>query len=100
MPPILRKTGIIEKMQNFEKERRELVMQQASDIKVRTKLKLSMVQRLIEKHRIIVPPPTRRTLTNMCEDGRFETASNPPGPLGWLVYEDSFWKWVRSLDGE
>lgn len=75
-------------------------MQQTNDIKVRTKLKLSAVQRLIEKHRILVPAPSRRTLINMCEDGRFETASNPPGPLGWLVYEDSFWKWVRSLDGE
>jgi hypothetical protein len=75
-------------------------MQQTSDIKIRTKLKLSAVQRLIEKHRIIVPAPNRRTLINMCEDGRFETASNPPGPMGWLVYEDSFWKWVRSLDGE
>lgn len=75
-------------------------MQQNNELKMRAKLKLSMVQRLIEKHRIIVPPPSRRTLINMCEDGRFETASNPPGQMGWLVYEDSFWKWVRSLDGE
>ena len=75
-------------------------MKQTHDTQIRTKLRLSEVQRLIEKNRIIVPTPTRRTLSNMCEDGRFETASNPPGPMGWLVYEDSFWKWVRSLDGE
>jgi hypothetical protein len=75
-------------------------MQQSTDAKIRTKLRLSEVQRLIEKNRIIVPTPTRRTLTNMCEDGRLETAVNPPGKMGWLVYEDSFWKWVRSLDGE
>ncbi|MGD9629198.1 MAG: hypothetical protein AB7V18_08130 [Pyrinomonadaceae bacterium] len=74
-------------------------MKQLNETIVRTKLRLSQVERLIEKHRVIVPPPSRRTLINMCEDGRFETASNPPGPLGWLVYEDSFWSWVRSLDG-
>jgi hypothetical protein len=74
-------------------------MKQMNDQKLRTKLKLSVVQRLLEKHRVIVPVPTRRTLVNMCEDGRFETAANPPGPMGWLVYEDSFWRWVRSLDG-
>lgn len=78
----------------------ELKMKQSSDMPLRTKLRLSAVQRLIEKHRIVVPPPSRRTLTNMCEDGRFETASNPPGPMGWLVYEDSFWQWARSLDGK
>ena len=75
-------------------------MKQTTDIKIRTKLRLSEVQRLIERNRIIVPTPTRRTLSNMCEDGRFETAANPPGKIGWLVYEDSFWAWVRSLDGE
>jgi hypothetical protein len=84
----------------LEEIRKGIKMQQADDAKMRTKLKLTAVQRLIEKHRIVVPAPSRRTLINMCEDGRFETASNPPGPLGWLVYEDSFWKWVRSLDGE
>ena len=75
-------------------------MKRDNDTKLRTKLRLSVIQRLIETHRILIPPPSRRTLINMCEDGRFETASNPPGPMGWLVYEDSFWKWARSLDGE
>lgn len=75
-------------------------MKHTNDNGIRTKLRLSEVQRLIEKNRIIVPTPTRRTLSNMCEDGRFETASGNPGKMGWLVYEDSFWKWVRELDGE
>ena len=75
-------------------------MKQMNDTNIRPKLRLSEVQRLIERNRIIVPTPTRRTLSNMCEDGRLETAANPPSKLGWLVYEDSFWKWVRSLDGE
>ena len=75
-------------------------MKQMNELKFRTKLKLAVVQHLLEKHRVIVPTPTRRTLINMCEDGRFETASNPPGSMGWLVYEDSFWKWVQSLDGD
>src|SRR5688572_10795351 len=65
---------------------------------VRTKLRLGEVERLIRKHKIIVPPLSRPTLQKMCEDGTFETAGDGPTSLGWLVYEDSFWKWVRSLD--
>lgn len=75
-------------------------MKQMSETNIRPKLRLSEVERLIEKYRIIVPTPTRRTLANMCESGVLETTSNSPGPMGWLVYEDSFWKWARSLDGE
>ena len=75
-------------------------MKQTTDAKVRVKLRLAEVQRLIDTHRIIVPTPTRRTLANMCEDGRLETAGTSPGKMGWLVYEDSFWKWARGLDGE
>lgn len=75
-------------------------MKQMSETNIRPKLRLSEVQRLIERNRIIVPTPSRRTLTNWCEEGRFETAANPPTKLGWLVYEDSFWRWVKELDGE
>jgi hypothetical protein len=75
-------------------------MKQINETNIRPKLRLAEVQRLIERNRIIVPTPSRRTLTRMCEDGRLEAASHEPGPLGWLVYEDSFWKWVKSLDGE
>jgi len=67
--------------------------------KGRALLRLSEIERLMKAKRIIVPPLARRTLTQMCEEGAFETAGNKPTSLGWLVYEDSFWKWVRELDG-
>jgi len=47
---------------------------------------------------MIVPVLSRRALVKMCEDGTFETA--PRGETGpYLVYEDSFLKWAKSLDG-
>ena len=61
---------------------------------VRPKIRLAEVERLIRRHRIIVPPLSRKTLVKMCEDGTFETAGNRPGRIGWLVYEDSFMKWI------
>lgn len=73
------------------------VMKQSHDSKntrVRTKLRLGEVERLIRKHRIVVPPPSRTTLIEMCEDGTFETAGNSATRIGWLVYEDSFWRWA------
>ena len=79
---------------------RSNTMQQAADIKVRSKLRLGEVERLIKKHRIIVPGLSRQTLQNMCEDGTFETAGDKPGRLGWLVYEDSFWKWASGTNSD
>ena len=64
----------------------------------RPKLRLAEVERLIKAHRIIVPPSSRPTLIDMCEDGTFETAGAGPSRVGWQVYEDSFWKWVESLE--
>ena len=72
--------------------------QRTLDLPSRAKLRLAEVERLIRKNRIIVPPPTRKTLISMCEDGTLETAGTAPTKLGWLVYEDSFLKWVSSLD--
>ena len=66
---------------------------------VRPKIRLAEVERLIRRHRIIVPPLSRKTLIKMCEDGTFETAGTGPGRIGWLVYEDSFMKWIEGLDG-
>ena len=68
------------------------------DLSPRTKLRLSEVERLIKVHRIIVPPLSRRRLIEMCEDGTFETARKVRQRDGWLVYEDSFLKWVDELD--
>lgn len=72
--------------------------QRSLDNKVRPKLRLAEIERLIKKHRIIVPPLSRATLVNFCEDGTFETAGTRPTSIGWLVYEDSFWKWAQGLD--
>ncbi len=66
----------------------------------RTKLRLSEVERLIKEHRIIIPPPSRPTLVNLCENGTFETVGGRPTRLGWLVFEDSFWNWANNQDGD
>jgi len=62
-------------------------------------IRLSEVERLIKRHRIIIPPLSRKTLQRMCEDGTFESPSIAPGQLGWLVYEDSFLRWVEQIGG-
>lgn len=62
-------------------------------------LRLREIERLMKVHRILVPPPSRRGLIYLCEDGTFETVGDGPTNLGWLVYEDSFWKWVNGLGG-
>lgn len=68
------------------------------DKKIRPKIRLGEVERLIRKHRIIIPPITRNTLIKMCEEGIFETAGMEPSRHGWLVFEDSFWKWAEQLE--
>lgn len=70
------------------------------DLSPRPVLRLAEIERLIRKHRIIVPVPSRRWLTGLCENGTFETAGTQPTKMGWLVYEDSFLAWVRSLNGK
>ncbi|HQX55591.1 MAG TPA: hypothetical protein PLP07_06660 [Pyrinomonadaceae bacterium] len=67
------------------------------DISPRPTLRLTEISRLIKKHRIITPAPSRPTLISLCENGTFETVGQGPTRFGWLVYEDSFLKWVRSL---
>ncbi|MBV9215924.1 MAG: hypothetical protein JO053_07075 [Acidobacteria bacterium] len=69
------------------------------DLSPRPKLRLSEIDRLIRIHRILIPPPARNTLIAMCEDGTFETAPRPNERSPWLVYEDSFLRWVEELDG-
>jgi len=76
------------------------ITKQTLDLSPRPILRLAEIDRLIRKHRIIVPPPTRRALTAMCEDGTFDTAGNAPTKMGWLVFEDSFVNWVKSLNND
>ena len=73
-------------------------MKQVLEQNVRPKIRLAEVDRLIRRHRVIIPPLSRATLIKMCEDGTFETAGGEATNLGWLVYEDSFVRWVDSLD--
>ncbi len=73
-------------------------MKQIFDFTPRPKIRLGEIERLIRKHRIITPPISRQALIRMCEEGVFETCGTGPTTLGWLVYEDSFVRWVRSLD--
>jgi hypothetical protein len=73
-------------------------LQQPLEFRPRVKIRLSEIERLIKKHRIIVPPPSRQTLIKLCEDGTFETAGDRPTPMGWLVFEDSFLAWLQKLD--
>lgn len=61
------------------------------------KLRLAKIEELIEQHRIVDPPPSRQTLIRWIEDG---TLKGKLTQLGWIVYEDSFIEWVRSLEAE
>ncbi len=83
------------------REHEEIMEQQikrSSEFKPRVKMRLSEIERVIKKHRIIVPPPSRQMLIRLCEDGTLETAGDRPTPMGWLVFEDSFLMWLRRLD--
>jgi len=73
--------------------------QRLLDLSPRTKLRLSETERLIRAHRIVIPPLSRRALREMCEAGTLETAPRR-GARDWLVYEDSFLDWVKSLDAK
>lgn len=70
------------------------------DFNTRPKLRLSEIERLIRAKRIIMPPPSRRKLLTLCEDGTFETAPRNGIRSHYLVYEDSFLKWLQGMDGE
>ena len=69
------------------------------DLIARPKLRISEVERLIRTKRIIVPPLSRRKIVAMCEDGTLENAPRRSTTEHYLIYEDSFLNWVRSLDG-
>lgn len=62
---------------------------------IRRKLRLSEVARIIEEYGIIVPCPSRQTLINWLEDGTLEGIQTAGF---WLVYEDSFRDWIKTLE--
>ena len=66
----------------------------------RTKIRLSEIERIIRKNRIIVPTPCRATLIELCDQGVLEAAPRKSPRQPYLVYEDSFIKWLEALDGK
>lgn len=64
------------------------------DFAPRTMLRLSEIEEIVREYRIMRTPPSRDSLIEMCEDGTFEGQKTR---FGWLVSEDSFDRWVRSL---
>lgn len=57
-------------------------------------LRIGFVEQIIKRDRIIIPCFTRPTMIEMIEKGILEgTKSN----FGWLIYEDSFIKWIKDL---
>ena len=80
----------------------ETTMKRLLTFNPRPKFRLVEIERLIRKHRIIVPTPGRKALSCMCESGDFEAIKFPTNGRGsrWLVYEDSFLDWVKRMDGQ
>jgi hypothetical protein len=72
-------------------------MKQTLNNEIRPVLRISEVEKLIKRHRVIIPAPSRRTLQRMCEEGTFESVGQKATKLGWLVDEDSFLQWIENL---
>lgn len=62
---------------------------------IRPTLRLSRVMEIVKGSRIMDPPPTRRNLMHLLEEGVIEGNLTS---YGWLVYEDSLLKWIRSIN--
>jgi hypothetical protein len=59
-------------------------------------LRLSEIETILRKNRVVVPVPSRDTLIGYCESGILSGFQS--GARGdWYVYESSFVAWVRGL---
>lgn len=67
-------------------------LQYQFDFAVRPMLKLSDIEQILVKARIMRDPPSRPVLIEMCEDGTFEAKKTR---FGWMVSEESFDRWVK-----
>ena len=74
--------------------------QRLLDLKPPTMLRLSEIERIIRKERLIVPPLSRRMLITLCDNGVFQTAPRPTLRAPYIVTEKSFLKWVAGLSGK
>ena len=73
--------------------------QRLLDLKPPTMLRLSEIERILRKERLIVPPLSRRMLITLCDNGIFDTAPRTHPRAPYLVTEESFLRWVKSLSG-
>lgn len=63
---------------------------------VRPMLRLAEVEKLITESGFLKCPPSRQTLIRMIDRNEFEGKLTN---FGWIIYEDSFWKWA-GFEGE
>lgn len=64
---------------------------------VRPVLRLTEIEQILKATRVITPVPSRHTLIAMIDDGSLEGRKLS---CGWVVYEDTFKRWVKSLQPE
>lgn len=62
---------------------------------VRKKLRLCEVEDILRRSQILRPVPSRSYFLKKLEDGSLEGHRTE---FGWVVYEDSFRAWVKSLE--
>ena len=75
-------------------------MQYDFGFKVHPKLRLCEIEQILRQTRVIVPVPSRSTLIKLIEDGTLKGLMPSHSQFGYLVYEDSFQEWVKSLQQE
>ena len=71
--------------------------------KVRPALRLREIEAALRSSRVIIPVPSRPTLIGLIEAGTlegFKLTQVQKKSQSWLVYEDSFHKWVKSFQPE
>lgn len=66
---------------------------------IRPALRLGYVEHIIAAKGILKPTPSRMTLIRMIQSGVLQGKQLPHKQLNaeWIVYEDSFIAWVKSL---
>ena len=63
----------------------------------RRMLRLCEIEDILRRSRVIVPVPSRSYFLNKLDDG---TLQGRRTEFGWVVYEDSFKSWMKSLQQE
>ena len=59
------------------------------------KLRLSRIEEILRRTRVIEPIPSRPKLIALCEEGILDGQRTD---FGWVVSEESFKAWVKSLN--